>query len=125
MVDSECCRISTSFRNKPHVVPFSYVSIDGCFYIATDIESKNLHNIKNNPFFSLVVDTYTVPKHKEIVISGIVKPLEWGELFKKVFTMFFNKFEWVKKNLWVKCEAPFLRIYPDSKARWGLKKYEF
>lgn len=75
MVDSECCRLSTSFRNKPHVVPFSYIFIDGCFYNAMDIESKNLHNIKNNLFFSRVIDIYTASKHEEIVISGIVKLL--------------------------------------------------
>lgn len=59
------------------------------------------------------------------VIRGSVKLVEQGELFKKIYTLFFNKFEWVKNNPWFEGEAPFLRIYPNSQASWGLKKYAF
>jgi uncharacterized pyridoxamine 5'-phosphate oxidase family protein len=119
---NECCRLATSFRNKPHVVPVCYVFTDGCFYISTDYDTKKLRNVKNNNFVSLVVDIYLPQNHKGMVICGSAQVVEKGVLFQKIYAIFFNKFGWVRDDPWAECESPFLKIQPNSKVSWGLNK---
>jgi nitroimidazol reductase NimA-like FMN-containing flavoprotein (pyridoxamine 5'-phosphate oxidase superfamily) len=119
---NECCRLATSFRNKPHVVPVCYVFTDGFFYVSTDYDTKKLRNVKNNNFVSLVVDIYLPQNHKGIVICGSAQLVEKGRLFQKIYAIFFNKFEWVRNDPWEECESPFLKIQPNSKVSWGLNK---
>ena len=113
--------MATSFRNKPHVVPVCYIFTDGCFFIATDYNTKKLKHINNNPFVSLVVDAYIPQNHKGIVICGNVEVIERGESFMSIYMRFFNKFDWVRKNPWIEGQSPFLKINPHSKVSWGLK----
>jgi nitroimidazol reductase NimA-like FMN-containing flavoprotein (pyridoxamine 5'-phosphate oxidase superfamily) len=122
IIKNECCRLATSFRDKPHVVPVSYIFSDIFFYIATDYNTKKLNNILNNPYVSLVVDIYDLFNHKGIVINGTVELIENGELFNTIYKKFFNRFEWVRKNPWIEGESPFLKIRPYSKVSWGIKK---
>lgn len=122
IANNECCRLATCFKNKPHVVPVCHIFMDGYFYISTDYDTKKFYNIKNNPYASLVVDVYSPSNHKGVVICGSVILIERGELFKEVYTMFYNKFEWVKNNPWFEGESPFLKIQPESKTSWGLNK---
>jgi nitroimidazol reductase NimA-like FMN-containing flavoprotein (pyridoxamine 5'-phosphate oxidase superfamily) len=117
---NECCRLATCSRNKPHVVPVSYIYSEGFFYIATDYKTKKLFNIKNNPYASIVIDIYKPFNHKGIVINGGVDLVESGKSFHYIYNLFFNKFEWVRKNPWTEGESPFLKIIPKSKASWGL-----
>lgn len=121
IIKNECCRLATCFKNKPHVVPVSYIFSDNCFYIASDYDTKKIKNIQNNPYVSLVVDIYLPTKHKGIVVNGTVEFIENGELFDNIYKKFFNKFEWVRRNPWVEGESPFLKICPYSKVSWGLK----
>ena len=116
---NECCRLATCFRNKPHVVPVSYIFFEGLIYIATDYKTKKLSNIKNNPYASIVIDIYKPFTNKGIVINGDVELIENGKSFNDIYDLFFNKFEWVRMNPWNEREAPFLKIIPTSKARWG------
>ncbi len=60
--------------------------------------------------------------HKGIVICGPVELIERGESFEKIYALFFNKYEWVKKDPWFEGQSPFLKIIPISKVSWGLKK---
>ena len=122
IVKNECCRLATCFRDKPHVVPVSYIFSDAFFYISTDYNTKKLYNILNNPYVSLVVDIYIPFNHKGIVINGTVELIEKGDLFNTIYKKFFNKFEWVRKNPWKEGESPFLKIYPHSKVSWGFEK---
>ena len=119
---NECCRLATSFRNKPHVVPVCYAFTDGCFYISTEYDTKKLRNVKNNNFVSLVVDIYLPQNHKGIVICGSAQLVEKGMLFQKIYAIFYNKFERVRNDPWAECESPFLKIQPNSKVSWGLNK---
>ena len=119
---NECCRLATSFRNKPHVVPVCYVFTDGSFYISTEYDTKKLRNVKNNNFVSLVVDIYLPQNHKGIVICGGAQLVEKGMLFQKIYAIFFNKFDWVRNDPWTECESTFLKIQPNSKVSWGLNK---
>ncbi len=121
IVNNECCRLATSFRDKPHVVPVCYVFMGGCFFISTDYNTNNLKDINSNPFVSLVVDIYMPQNHKGIVICGGVEIIENGEPFIKVYARFFDKFDWVKKDPWIEGQSPFLKINPYSKVSWGLK----
>jgi uncharacterized protein len=106
---NECCRLATSFRNKPHVVPVCYVFTDGSFYISTEYDTKKLRNVKNNKFVSLVVDIYSPQNHKGIVICGSAQLDEKGMLFQKIFAIFFNKFDWVRNDPCREYESPFLK----------------
>ena len=117
-----CCRLSTSFRNKPHVVPVCCVFIDGGFYISTEYDTKKLTNVKNNNFVSLVVDIHLPQNHKGIVICGSVQLVEKGMLFQKICAIFFNKFDWAINDPWTECGSPFLKIQPNPKVIWGLNK---
>jgi uncharacterized pyridoxamine 5'-phosphate oxidase family protein len=119
---NECCRLATSFRNKPHVVPVCYVFTDGYFYVSTEYDTKKLRNAKNNNFVSLVVDVYIPQIHKGIVICGSAQLVEKGMLFQKIYAIFFNKFDWARNDPWSECESPFLKIQPNSKVSWGLNK---
>ncbi len=121
IVNNECCRLATSVRNRPHVVPVCYIFMDGCFFISTDYSTKKLKDINNNPLVSLVVDEYVPQNHKGIVICGDVEIIERGEPFTNIYTGFFNKFDWVRKDPWTEGQAPFLKIKPYSKVSWGLK----
>jgi uncharacterized protein len=105
-----CCRLDTSFRNKPHVVPICYVFIDGSFYIFTEYDTKKLRNVKNNNFVSLVVDIYLPQNHKGIVICGSAQLVEKGMLFQKIYAIFFNNFDWVRNDPCREYESQFLKI---------------
>jgi nitroimidazol reductase NimA-like FMN-containing flavoprotein (pyridoxamine 5'-phosphate oxidase superfamily) len=120
---NECCRLATCSRNKPHVVPVSYIFSKGFFYIATDYKTKKLFNIKNNPYVSIVIDIYKPFNNKGIVINGNVELVENGKSFHDIYDLFFNKFEWVRISPWIEGEAPFLKIIPKSKAVWGFEKH--
>jgi nitroimidazol reductase NimA-like FMN-containing flavoprotein (pyridoxamine 5'-phosphate oxidase superfamily) len=122
ITNNECCRFATSFKNEPHVVPVCYVFVDGCFFVSTDYGTKKFKNVKYNPFASLVVDTYMPQNHKGIVACGGIDLVEYGEPFKKIYAIFYNKFEWVKKDPWIEGQSPFLKINPYSKVSWGLNK---
>lgn len=117
---NECCRLATCFNGKPHVVPVSYVFLNNLIYIATDYSTRKFKNIKQNPFVSLVIDIYSSNNNKGIVLNGKVKIIENGIVFKKIYSIFFDRFEWVRKEPWSENEAPFLEINFYSKSTWGL-----
>ena len=47
---------------------------------------------------------------KKIHIDGIASIIERGKEFKELFTMFHNKFEWVRMDPWNEGETPFVKI---------------
>jgi uncharacterized pyridoxamine 5'-phosphate oxidase family protein len=106
---NECCRLATSFRNKPHVVPVCYVFTDGYFYVSTEYDTKKLRNVKNNNFVSLVVDIYLPQNHKGIFICDSVLLVEKAMLFQKIHAIFFNNFDWVRNDPCREYESPFFK----------------
>jgi uncharacterized pyridoxamine 5'-phosphate oxidase family protein len=102
-------RLATSFRNKPHVVPFCYVFTDGGFYISIEYGTKKLRNVKNNNFVSLVMDIYLPQNHKGMVICYNAHLVEKGILFQKIYAIFFNNFDWVRNDACREYESPFLK----------------
>jgi nitroimidazol reductase NimA-like FMN-containing flavoprotein (pyridoxamine 5'-phosphate oxidase superfamily) len=119
ILENECCRLATSFKDKPHVVPVSYIYENNFFYVSTDYNTKKLFNIKKNPNVSLTIDIYKPNLKKGITVNGIVRIIENGQLYNKIYLLFYGKFEWVRNDPWKEGEAPFLEIKPDAKASWG------
>ena len=117
---NEACRIATSYKGVPHVIPVTYYFENGLFYIATDYNTKKYFNLKKNKNIAIVVDVYLAGKHKAIVIQGIAEFIERGLEFKRLYDIFYKKFSWVKEMPWKEGEAPFVKITPQKKASWGL-----
>ena len=116
----EEARIATSHDDIPHVKPVSFVYYDKTIVVATDYETRTFFNLKYNPNVSIVIDIYKPGNHKAICIQGKTEIIEKGSEFKKFYEIFYNKFEWVKKDPWKENEAPFLKILPHNKTSWGL-----
>ncbi len=117
---NEACRIATCHDNIPHITPVSYVFEDGAFYIATDYETKKYENIKANNRVALAVDIYSSVGNKAVCIQGKAEIIEKGKEFARLYKIFHDRFEWVRRDPWKEGEAPFLKMTPISKVSWGL-----
>ena len=116
---NEVCRLATvSGTAAPHVVPVCFIFHEGFLYIATDYDTRKYKNIIKNPRVALVIDVYR--PNRGISIEGEAEILERGEEFKRVFDLFHEKFDWVRKDPWGEGEAPFIKIKPLKKVSWGL-----
>jgi len=118
--ENELCRLATSFKDKPHVVPVSYIYEDNFLYISTDYNTKKLFNIKRNYNVSLAIDDYKPKFNKGITINGIARIIEKGQIYNNVYLLFYRKFEWVRDDPWNEGEAPFLAVKPTTKVSWGI-----
>ncbi|MHA7647107.1 pyridoxamine 5'-phosphate oxidase family protein [Nitrosopumilus sp. S4] len=116
----EEARIATSHDDIPHVKPVSYLQHENAIIIATDYNTRTFENIKSNPRTAIVIDIYKSGGHKAVSIQGITEIIENGAEFKKFYDMFYQKFEWVRKEPWCENEAPFLKIIPKNIKSWGL-----
>ena len=116
----EEARIATSHDDIPHVKPVSFVYQDNTIVVATDYNTRTFTNIKSNPHTSIVVDIYKSGGHKAVCIQGQAKIVDKDLEFKKLYKIFYEKFEWVRKDPWKEKEAPFLKIIPRNKISWGL-----
>ena len=116
---NEVCRLATvSGTGAPHVVPVCFIFHEGFLYIATDYDTRKYKNILKNPRVALVIDVYR--PNRGISIEGEAEILERGEEFKRVLDLFYEKFDWVRKDPWGEGEAPFIKIKPLKKVSWGL-----
>ncbi|MHA7734912.1 pyridoxamine 5'-phosphate oxidase family protein [Nitrosopumilus sp. S6] len=116
----EEARIATSHDDIPHVKPVSFVLDENTIVIATDYETRTYKNLKTNTNVSVVIDIYKSGGHKAVLIQGKAEIIENGEEFKKLYKIFFEKFEWVRRDPWKENEAPFLKIIPLNKVSWGI-----
>ena len=116
--ENEVCRLATSSKDAPHVVPVCYIFENGNFYIFTDYSTKKFKNIKENPRVSVVVDVYRQPSNKAVFIQGPATIIEKGKEYKEVYEKFYKKFYWVKADPWEEGEAPLLKVKPDKKVSW-------
>lgn len=116
---NEVCRLATvSSTGGPHVVPVCFIFHEGFLYIATDYDTRKYKNILRNPRVALAIDVYK--PNRGVSIEGEAEILEGGEEFRRVFKLFHEKFDWVRKDPWGEGEAPFLKIKPLKKVSWGL-----
>lgn len=121
LAHNEACRIATSHRDVPHVVPVSYVFENDTFVFATDYGTRKIRNIMSNNHVALIVDVYDSVKNKAVCIQGRAEIIESGGEFERLYRIFYDKFDWVRKNPWKQGEAPFVRVIPKRKTSWGLK----
>jgi len=116
----EEARFATVNGTMPHVKPVSFVFQDDSFYVATDYKTRTYKNVKKNPKAAITVDIYKPGGHKAVLAQGKIKIIENGAEFKKIYDVFFEKFEWVRRDPWGEDEAPFLKLIPTTKTSWGL-----
>ena len=119
--NNEACRLATCHDATPHVVPVSYVFEDDIFYVATDYQTRKYENIKHNNKVALVVDVYSSVENKAVSVQGTAELIERGHDFARLYGMFYERFEWVRRDPWEEGGAPFIKISPKSKVSWGLK----
>ena len=117
---NEACRIATCHDGVPHVVPVSYIFEHGSFFIATDYETKKYDNIKHNKRVALVIDIYSSVGNTAVCMQGTAEIIEKGEEFARLYKIFHDRFEWVRRDPWEEGEAPFLKLTPTNKVSWGL-----
>jgi uncharacterized protein len=117
---NEACRIATCHDGIPHVVPVSYVFEHGSFFIATDYETKKYDNIKHNKRVALVIDIFSSVGNSAVCMQGTAEIIEKGEEFARLYKIFHDRFEWVRREPWEEGEAPFLKVTPTNKVSWGL-----
>lgn len=121
IIDNEICRIATAKNNIPHVIPVCYSYNNGDIFFATDYTTQTFHNLKENNRISLIIDIYDNKEgNKGIYINGIATIIDSGKEFVNLLKIFYNKFEWVKKDPWSEKEAPFIQILPTKKISWGI-----
>ena len=118
--NNEAARIATSQKDIPHVKPVSFVFYKDNIWIATDYNTRTFKNIKSNPNTSIVVDIYKSGNHKAVCAQGRTEIVENGSEFKEIYDIFYEKFDWVKREPWKENEAPFLKFVLKSKVSWGL-----
>lgn len=120
LASNECCRLATCDKNRPHVVPVSYLFYKDYIYISTDYNTKKFNNIKENPHICLVVDHYLPGNNKGLVLNGEAFIVEYGKKYCKIYELFYKTFKWVRDDPWEQGEAPFFEIKIISKSSWGL-----
>lgn len=119
--ENEVCRIATSFRDIPHVVPICYIYLNNFLYFATDYNTKKYNNILHNNHISIIVDVYdSIEGNKAVLIDGHAYIIEKGEEFKRIYPYFEKKFKWVRNDPWKEGEAPFIKVIINAKVSWGL-----
>jgi len=122
IVDNEICRIATSKNNIPHVVPVCYIYKKNNIIFATDYNTKKYNNLITNNRISVIIDVFDKKNgNKGIYITGIAFILEKGKEFKELYELFYDKFDWVKRDPWKEGEAPFIKIQIIKKVSWGLE----
>lgn len=118
---NEACRVATCHDDIPHVVPVSYVFEGDTFYFATDHETRKLENIRENGRVALAVDVYdSSVGNKAVCVQGTAEIIERGPEFRRLYKMFHEKFEWVRRDPWKEGEAPFVKVAATNKVSWGL-----
>ena len=122
LLNNEVCRVATvSPGNIPHVVPVSYIFIDNSVFFATDYNTRKYKNLKKSKNLALVIDIYESTHNRAVAIQGTGEFIERGEDFKKMYDIFYRKFEWVRQEPWKEGEAPFVAVKPFRKISWGLE----
>lgn len=116
----ELCRLATvDGQGRPHVVPICYVLMDGAFYMVTDIGTRKHRNLQQNPYAALVVDVYK--PNRAVMVEGKVELLTSGEEFRRVSKVFYERFDWARRDFWDEGEVVMIKLVPERKASWGLR----
>ena len=117
--EHDLCRIATASKDcMPHVVPVSYIFLEGHIYISTDYGTKKLRNLEENPSAAVVIDD--IKPQRGVLLQGHVEFIENGAKWNRLYGKFYEKFEWARKDPWKEGEAPFIELNVEKEASWGL-----
>ena len=117
--DNEVGRLATICPDgTPHVVPVCYIYRSGVLWVATDYETKKYRNLQSNDKVALIVDA-GYDSNRGILVQGRAKIYEKGLEFRRVYAVFYKKFNWVRATPWKEGEVPFIKIKPSRRACWG------
>jgi len=103
----------------PHVVPVCYIYNAERFWVATDYATRKYRNLLKNDGVALLVDVGPYSS-RGLLVQGRARFIEKGRELLKIYSVFFDKFDWVRADPWKENEAPFIRIHPIRKVSWGL-----
>lgn len=118
---NELCRLATTDENsQPHVVPVAYIYYNNKFYIATDLDTRKLANIRRNNKVALVIDK-TNP-NRAVMVQGLATILLRGEEYRTVYKIFYDRFAWVRRDPWQEGEAALIAVEPLKVVSWGLRQ---
>ncbi|HEX2613953.1 MAG TPA: pyridoxamine 5'-phosphate oxidase family protein [Nitrososphaera sp.] len=121
LLQNELCRIATSYKDDPHVVPVSYIFDKNRIFIAIGYGDKKYKNLKRNSKTALVVDVYkSSVDNKAIMVTGEAEFVTTKAEFDRLYKIFSKKFEWYKLHPWNRHEGTFVRIRPKLKQSWGI-----
>ncbi|MDN5846956.1 MAG: hypothetical protein L0H53_11855 [Candidatus Nitrosocosmicus sp.] len=67
----------------------------------------------------MTIDIYKPNLKRGITVNRIVGIIENGQLYDKIYPLFYGRFEWVRNDPWKEGEAQFLEIKPYAKTSWG------
>ncbi len=119
LVDHELCRFATAAKTcMPHVVPVSYIFLNDNIYISTDYNTKKYRNLKENASVAAVIDD--VKPQRGVLVQGHARIIEAGDKWKSLYSEFYKKFEWTRKEPWNEGEAPFIELNIEMVTSWGL-----
>lgn len=121
LINNEACRVATCHDDMPHVVPVSYVFENGVFIFSTDYETTKYKNISKNKRVALAVDVYNSVNNKAVCVQGNATLIEKGNEFARLYNIFHERFEWVRRDPWKEGEAPFVKVIPSGKVSWGIE----
>ena len=121
LLQNELCRIATSYKDYPHVVPVSYIFEKNSFFIAIGYDDKKYKNLKKNSRTALVVDVYNSSvDNKAIMVTGRAEFVTARAEFDRLYKIFGKKFDWYKLHPWSREEGTFVKIRPTLKLSWGI-----
>ena len=66
------------------------------------------------------MDIYKPNLKKGITLNGMVKIIENGQLYDKIYLLFYASLSGFEMILGMKGKSPFLEIKPYTKTSWGI-----
>ncbi len=98
------------------------IKIKVSFTLQPTTASRKYTKLRKNRKIALAVDIYnTSINNKAVIIQGIaVEFIDKGEEFRRLYNLFYQKFEWIRRDPWNEGEAAFVKVNPLSKVSWGL-----
>jgi nitroimidazol reductase NimA-like FMN-containing flavoprotein (pyridoxamine 5'-phosphate oxidase superfamily) len=103
----------------PHVIPVCYIFHSGVFWVETDYATSKYRNLLKNIGVALLIDVGPY-SNRTLLVQGRARIVEKGPDFRKIYSSFYKKFDWVRADPWKEGGAPFIRINPLRKVGWGL-----
>ncbi len=112
-------------QGKPHVIPFCFVYLEGCFYWVVDEKPKRstrlkrLRNILENPRVALIFDEYSDDWSRLawVLVEGVAEVLTEGADYAKALAALRRKYPQYRSM--ALDGRPLIRIRPEQILSWA------